>query len=671
MTIVAGDDAQIANLTAGLDLTVTAAGNLNAGPLKAGGNLLVTAGGDLFLTQAASAASMTIVAGDDAQIANLTAGSDLAVITTEDLTASQLVSSNGNLTLHAGQSLSLKHATGKKAADLRADLGTAQVIDLVTGGDLSVASAGSLNADQMTSGAKLAVKSGGDLSLNHAASAGSMTILAGDDAQIANLTAASDLNVTTGGNLTADQMTSGAKLAMKSGGNLVLGTASSADAAQITANGAGISSLTAGGDLTITAAAGLNAVQIASTHGKITVTAGDTLTLGRATSAGTMQFTAGGAAIIGQLQSAFAGDRAISLSADTISGNGTSLANLLAPAGAKAYLKAQRGIGSASLYLTVSVPALQAATASGSIYIHALSDLILDDINVAANLGLLADHNLTFGNILAGQSVSLTAANALIGSSLKAGGLAALTAGAGSIQLAHLLASDLVLVSAGTLVLNDVTAAGHIAMTAPSLAAKIAQLNGNGPLQVSITGLNGGPAASGNLSIDAPNGVIFSNYAVTDGTVLTTASLVNFQQAFVPGQLLLVTPATSLYMNNQSLRPVADVTEQFYVPSKAFFLEQQGKNTKTNAFALDFGDGYVVTTVDGQGNSLQGVSLVRDAPLPLNSTTWATVYASQQASGSIDQIYAISVQQGIPVLALIQQWVSGVENGAAVNTNSQ
>jgi hypothetical protein len=183
--------------------------------------------------------------------------------------------------------------------------------------------------------------------------------------------------------------------------------------------------------------------------------------------------------------------------------------------------------------------------------------------------------------------------------------------------------------------------------------------------------LNGGPAASGNLSIDAPGGIIFSNYSVTDGTILTTASLVNFQQAFVPGQLLLVTPATNLYINNQSLRPAANVTEQFYAPSKAFFLEQDGKNTKTSAFALAFGDGYVVTNVDAQGNSRQGVNLVQDAPLPLSSTTWATVYASQQAVGSIDQIYALSVQQGIPVLALIQQWVSGVENGAAVNTDSQ
>ena len=183
--------------------------------------------------------------------------------------------------------------------------------------------------------------------------------------------------------------------------------------------------------------------------------------------------------------------------------------------------------------------------------------------------------------------------------------------------------------------------------------------------------MNGGPAASATLSIDAPNGVIFTNYSVTDGTILTTASLVNFQQAFVPGQLLLVTPSTNLYLNNQSLRPAANVTEQFYAPSKTFFLDQDGKNTKTNAFALNFGDGYVVTNVDAQGNSRQGVSLVRDAPLPLSSTTWATLYAGQQAVGSIDQIYALSVQQGIPVLALIQQLVSGVENGAAVNTDSQ
>ena len=95
MTIVAGDDAQLANLAAGSDLTITVTDDLTADQIfqqrqsrgrQNNGTVDVTlvrrkAGGEfrrrLPLTQ-------VDVAGDDAEIANLTA---------------QLASSNGNFTV--------------------------------------------------------------------------------------------------------------------------------------------------------------------------------------------------------------------------------------------------------------------------------------------------------------------------------------------------------------------------------------------------------------------------------------------------------------------------------------------------------------------------------------------------------------------------------------------
>ncbi len=312
----------------------------------------------------------------------------------------------------------------------------------------------------------------------------------------------------------------------------------------------------------------------------------------------------------------------VSVSAGTISGQ-AGVTNIIAAAAA---LFAQHGIGAAAQYLTVSVPSLQAGTAAGGIYIHGLTDMVMADMSLPGALGIQADKSLRIG---------------------------------------HLTASGPVTIVAAALDLTDATVADQISLSAPVIATKIIK-SGSGPLQINISGLNGALASSSDLDIAAANGVSFGRYAVIDGSIVTTATLIDIVKGTVADQMTLVTPAAIVYMNNVSIRPIANVNVQLFIPGKNFTLHQDGKNTTTTAFVVDFGNDFAVTFVDAAGNAQPAQRLLETVPLSLTAANWVANFAGNEAQGSLEDIYGGSTIAEREQ-ALFPQWVSGVDGGA-VNT---
>jgi hypothetical protein len=385
---------------------------------------------------------------------------------------------------------------------------------------------------------------------------------------------------------------------------------------------------------------------------------------------GKLILNAGGNLVLGHIESDFNGDHAIDVTAASVMATDGTDENIVAKgANAKVTLVAETGIGSPAQYIYVDTPWISPTTVSGGIYIHALSNttlpnligpgevqlvsdqyLALGNVSVAGALDLSAGHDLTFAGLTTGANASLSAGNAIVGNSFIATGQAVVTANLGSLQIASITAADLTLTSLGDLNIPSIRIDGPVLISAPNIVAHITN-GSSAPLQIDVTGIAGTAAHTANLDISSPQGVSFGDYFADTGVVSTNAGHVRFKQGNVATSLLLITPFTNLYLNNVSPTAVRNVTGQLFAPGKFSFLDQDGTTTLTDAYFVQFGDGFSALMIGRNGNVVPAMNLMQAG-----------------LSGIIltDPWFGEPTDFGNP-----DQWIISLDGGLAVNTGGQ
>lgn len=641
----AGAALHVTSLVAGGDLTLLTVNDLTADSLQSGGNVMAASGGNATFGQVQGQGNVSLSALGDLSLDQATSGGAF------DVNAGQSVTIDGNGFITSGGALSLT-----SGAAITMGVGSA----LSAGGDLTLSSAGDAMLSTLTSGGAVAITSNGVLTMG----AGS------------KLSAANDVDLNIAGDASLTNASAGGNANISTGGALGLGT------------------LTAGGAATITAGGGVSLADggTVASGGALAITEGSFLAMGThslISGGGPVSITVAGDASLSTVESAFNGDHAVSISADRIAGNGDGATNIIARgADARVYLSAQSGIGDQSTFLNVDTPSLAPMTASGGLFIHALSNIQFADISAPADMQISGDGSLafssvtaagalvldaandvTFGTIASQGDITATAGNALSGGSLTGVGLT-LVAGPGLIAIDHITGATLDLKSRGDLVLTDVRVADQATFSAPNVKVDLTQTASSGPLNVDILGVDGASAGEVTLHAVTSNGLQVGILSAHNAAITTTADDVAIAKGRIEDQMFLITPKTNLYLNDNSPTPIANVTEQFYAPGKTFFLTQTGTDTVTDAFAVNFGPDNSVTTIDANGVPHQGMTLANTAPLPLSASDWGKEFVQQDLAATSAIALGPLWVGALPNLSLFDQWVQGIAGGA-VNTNDK
>ncbi len=689
MTLGSGGDMTLGangDLKSGGALTITQSKSyfMNSGSVMSAADAFgLTSSGGITLTAVTAGGNATATAGGSANIASLKSGGTVDITSGAGATLTSL-RSGGDATVTTGGDTSLASLISGGAADVTSG-GVLALTTLTSTGEMTLSSVGALTLAAkgvLQSGRALTITRSGSFFMgagSTASSSGAFALTTAGDATITTVTAGGNATIDAGGTVTIDPLSSGGAVNVTAGGALDTGSLTSA----------GNMTLSAGGPITIDPNATL------SSGGAATISQGTSLTMGLGsliTAVNQIAITVSGNAVIAELESLFNGDHAISVtSGGSITGNGGSQTNIVDIAlDAKVYLAAKNGIGTDAQPVVIDTPFLAPTTQGGGIALDALASLTTPDVSApddveissAGNLstgnlsagGLLvltSADNLAFGNATAGGDVTLSARNGISGTSLATPGSATLTTGPGSLSIGMISAADLTLSSPTALDLANLVVTGNLTISAPEMTIGITQsASATGRLDIVITGPNGGEANSANLHIAAPNGIAFGKYFVDTSTIVTTAALVDIDQGDVGTQMFLITPDTDLYLNDVSPTPIRDVTEQFWAPGKTFVLDQNTTTTKTTAFAIDWGPGLQVITIDPDGSTHPAFALAQTAPLPLFTATWQKIYA-EQGLGSVSAVLLSEFWQGSePNLSLFDQWVVDVGGNGAVNTGS-
>ncbi|MBS0246213.1 MAG: hypothetical protein JSR61_06300 [Proteobacteria bacterium] len=133
------------------------------------------------------------------------------------------------------------------------------------------------------------------------------------------------------------------------------------------------------------------------------------------------------------------------------------------------------------------------------------------------------------------------------------------------------------------------------------------------PLHVVITGYRGGVATRANLTIDPPQ-VIIDQFSVADSTVTVDSPSLTVVAGYVPGQMLLNTPAGQILLNNRGPGPVGGNNLQLYQPGGVFTMQQIGSANFSNTQVVYYDTTISSTIINYVGGDFTGSSFVRNAP---------------------------------------------------------
>jgi hypothetical protein len=304
----------------------------------------------------------------------------------------------------------------------------------------------------------------------------------------------------------------------------------------------------------------------------------------------------------------------------TVSANGTIIFTDIVSGTAPA----PAGIGTTAIDDFVSLISLSGAiqgnsiSASGSVMLDAATTIVFTTIDSGGAAQLSAGGDITGQHIAsASGDVTIQTAN-------------------GSFHVADLKATELNLTSNGTLTFNNLAVANLLTISAPKFDIHVVN-TGIGPLAINAGGRNGGIASTGTLSVDSPGGVVFGNYSVANGTILTTAERVVIQNGHITGVVTLVTPDAVLLINNTSPTPQPGYSAQLFAPGYNLGLIQDGKTTLTNAYVTGFDSTHTATVTnftDEHTDSnpfVTGVALIRDLTRFLGGNIWNESHRNARA----------------------------------------
>ena len=612
-TVAANGSATLTAATTNEGATLTATNGsigLNAGglidwtTLNAGTQINVrSTGAGVTLGTATSGGSQTIRGAQDVNFATLTTNGitgdagNVGATSDNGLIQGTTVAANGSATLTA--------ATTNKATTLTAATGSATLL-----------AGGLIDWTTLNAGTQINVHStGAGVTLGTATSGGSQTIRGAQDVNFATLTT----NGITGdaGNVgaTSDNgLIQGTTVAAN--GSATLTAATTNKATTLTA-ATGSATLLAGGLIdwtTLNAGTQTNVRSTAAGVNLGTATSGGSQTVRAAQDVNFNRLTTNG--VTGDV-----GDVTVTADAGLIQGT-TVAAN-----------------GSATLTAATTNKGTTLTTATGSATLLAGGLIDWTNINTAkAFTAISAGGAINLGTVVSGGTQTLRAKNDITYTSLTATGVPSdqgdiavvssdgtirggnVTAhgdasfdGGVSISLGSLSAGSVGLSTPHDITISFLQVYRSISLAADTIKVTAEQLPSNPPvpLHVTVTGYRGGVATLANLVIDPPE-VIVDKLMVTDSVISVDSPKLTITDGYVPGSMMLTTPAGDILLDNRSPAPVGGMNLQLYQPGGVFSMKQFGNANYSDTQVVYYDNTISSTITNFGGGAFTGVSFVRN-----------------------------------------------------------
>jgi hypothetical protein len=254
-----------------------------------------------------------------------------------------------------------------------------------------------------------------------------------------------------------------------------------------------------------------------------------------------------------------------------------------------------------NVHSTGDAVTLGTATSGGSQTIHANQDVTFSQLTTTGIPGDQGDISVTsdHGTIVGGSVAANGDATFNSGVSIN---LVNLTAGSATLSAPHDLSISLLSVyRAMTL------AADTIEVTAKQLAS-----NPPVPLHATVTGYQGGVATNVHLTIDPPQ-VIVDQLSATDVVFTVDSPSLTISSGYVPGQMMLTTPAGIILLDDRGPGPVGGVNLQLYEPDGVFTMQQIGNANFSDTQVVYFDTTISSTIINYGGGNFTGSSFVRNS----------------------------------------------------------
>ncbi|MBS0536807.1 MAG: leukotoxin LktA family filamentous adhesin [Proteobacteria bacterium] len=282
---------------------------------------------------------------------------------------------------------------------------------------------------------------------------------------------------------------------------------------------------------------------------------------------------------------------------------------------------------------------LGAAHGSATLTASGLIDWTMVTAGAAVNARSTAD-NITFGTVTSGGTQTIRADQNVVFNRLTTTGIPGdlgdiiVTADHGSIiggtvaangdaSFASSQSINVAAMRAGSATLSaphDLTVGMLSVYRAMTLGADIIDVTAEQlpstppvPLHVVVTGYGGGVATHANLTIDPPQ-VIIDRFSVVDSAVTVDSPSLTVVAGYVPGQMLLNTPAGQILLNNRGPGPVGGNNLQLYQPGGVFTMQQIGNANFSNTQVVYYDTTISSTIINYVGGDFTGSSFVRNAP---------------------------------------------------------
>jgi hypothetical protein len=253
------------------------------------------------------------------------------------------------------------------------------------------------------------------------------------------------------------------------------------------------------------------------------------------------------------------------------------------------------------IHSTGDAVTLGSATSGGSQTIHANQNVAFGQLTTTGIPGDPGDITVTSDN------------GSIAGGSVSANGNAAFNSGS-SIDLTTMQASSATLSAPHDLTLGLLSVYRAFTLGADMIDVTAKQLPSVPPvpLHVTVTGYRGGVATHANLTIDPPQ-VVIDTFNVVDSTVSVDSPSLTISSGYVPGQMMLTTPAGQILLNDRGPAPAGGVDLQLYEPGGVFTMQQIGNANFSNTQVVYYDATISSTIVNYGGGNFTGSSFVRNS----------------------------------------------------------
>ncbi|WP_407052032.1 beta strand repeat-containing protein [Methyloraptor flagellatus] len=589
-----------ATATNGALTIVSETGLVRWNGVKAGKTIDITAATTATVKTGTAGGTVTVQAGDTVTVSDLTTTG-----TSDDRGDVVLASTGGNVAatnLDAAGGISATAAT------------TATLTDSTAGGTVSAVAVGTITADRVTTTGRNDDR--GDIVLTST----------GADLALGTLTSNGDQRLTAATNLVLGKLASiaGSVTATAQTGTLTGGVVAGAQAVSLKARGdnTGDTAAATNGALTIVSETGLvrwNSVKAGKT---IDITAATTATVQTGTAGGTITVKADGTVTVGTLTTTGTpGDRGdvklSSTGADVAGGTIVSAGGVGIDAATT--IKVDRSTSAGSQTMTAN-GAIDYGFIGTSGMPGDAGDVTLDSKTAPVTGGSIDAHGVVtihgvgirFDSINGTAGVALNSDAEIVGTKLTTLGDMTVSS-VGDTTLGDATADRLVLTTPGNIRFKTLTILRALTLAANNIEVGLLKQRPDAtwPLDVILTGYRGTLGTSASLTIQAPNGLHIPLMREKDVRIVTSADVIDIDDATIDHTFRLTTPHVSLWMNNWTPQPVLGNTTQLYQPTRTFWLHQNRYTSFVNSYVVQYDE--QARIIDFLvGARWLGFSLVRD-----------------------------------------------------------